>query len=272
MRSVALIVSILLLPACADQTEQPPALPELPRFALASSDPIEHGKRLSHVLGCVGCHTPELTGEDWTEPEMGVLWTANLTRSAARYSHDQLAKMITQGKRPDRALWDMPSYLFTRVHSADIDALIAYLQTLKPRGEVHPDPTMGPELERMIGSGEWVDSALEVEKKRNQGPPDLGEKHAFGRHILRATCAECHGMDLLGSDAPFPGAPPRPDLRIVGSYTREDFARFMETGKAAGDRELALMSAVARRRYSHFTDAEEDAVYAYLAEYARHSP
>ena len=68
------------------------------------------------------------------------------------------------------------------------------------------------------------------------------------------------------------GAPARPDLRMVGSYSRVDFATFMTTGKAAGERELVLMSAVARRRYSHFTDAEEDAVYNYLAELARRDP
>ena len=246
--------------------------PQSPRFELASSDQVEHGKRLSHVLGCVGCHTPDLTGEDWTEPDMGVLWTANLTQSAAKYSHEELAAMITEGKRSDRALWDMPSFLFSELNDQDIADLVVYLKTLEPSGDAHPDPTIGPRLQAEIDSGEWVDSVQDVRDKRDQGPPDLGQEHAFGRHILRATCAECHGMDLGGSEAPMAGAPARPDLRMVASYSREEFAHFMQTGEAVGGRELELMSAVGRRRYSHFTDAEEDAIYNYLAELARRDP
>lgn len=263
---------VMALAACG---ENPPDAPEqvpVPRFELASADPVEHGERLVAVLGCVGCHDPDLTGVDWSEPDMGVLWTANLTQSAAKYSHDELVTMITQGKRPDRVLWDMPSFLFNGLHPDDVSAVVAYLKTLEPTGEVHPDPTMGPELQAQIDSGEWVDSAQDVLDKSDKGPPDLGPDFAYGRFILRATCVECHGMDLRGQEAPLAGAPARPDLRMVASYDRADFAHLMETGEAAGGRELVLMSGVARRRYSHFTDTEEDAVYTYLAELARRDP
>lgn len=267
-RMAALFALMAASSACSDAALES----EAPRFELASNDPIEHGQRLSQVLGCVGCHTPELTGEDWTEPDKGVLWTANLTQSAARYSHDELASMITEGKRPDRALWDMPSFLFSELNADDLDAVVAYLKSLEPIGKVHPEPTLGPELARQIESGEWVDSAKDVESKHSTAPPDLGPEFARGRYMVRATCAECHGMDLRGSAAPLAGAPARPDLRMVGSYSAEDFAQFMATGEAAGGRELVLMSAVARRRYSHFTEAETGAVYNYLVELARRDP
>lgn len=272
MRGLVLLSVVLALVACGEGAPDSPEQPPIPRFEQVSADPVEHGERLSHVLGCVGCHTPELTGEDWTEPEMGVLWTANLTKSAAKYSHEELATMITMGKRTDRALWDMPAFLFSGLHPEDVDALIAYLKSLEPVGEVHPDPIMGPQLQKEIDSGEWVDSAQDVLDKSDDGPPDLGDDFAFGRFVIRATCVECHGMDLRGEEAPMAGAPARPDLRMVGSYDREAFAHFMATGEAAGGRELVLMSAVARRRYARFTDAEEDAVYNYLAELARSDP
>jgi hypothetical protein len=38
----------------------------------------------------------------------------------------------------------------------------------------------------------------------------------------------------------------------------------MKTGKALGDRELRMMSAVARSRFAAFTEAEVGALHAYL--------
>jgi cytochrome c1 len=39
----------------------------------------------------------------------------------------------------------------------------------------------------------------------------------------------------------------------------------MRSGKAAGNRELRLMSGVARGRYAHWTDQEVDDLYAFLS-------
>lgn len=271
---------LLALAACGERASQSqvepvvdsrPATPPY-RFEVASLDPVEHGERLSAVLGCVGCHTAELTGEDWSEPDLGVLWTANLTRSAAAYSERELTLMIAEGNRPDRALLDMPSYLFSELHPDDIASLVGYLKTLPAKGAQHPDPTIGPRLAEDIASGKFKDSAQRVQDMKGNAPPDLGPDHAFARFILRATCAECHGMDLEGDTEQLTDAPPRPSLRIVAAYSAEDFTTLMRTGKPIGDRELTLMGSVSRWRYSRFTDGEIKAVYAYLSKLAQHSP
>ncbi len=242
------------------------------RFESVSSDPIEHGERLSAVLGCIGCHLTDLTGDDWTDPDLGVLWTANLTQSVAEYSKDELIVMITEGKRPDRPLMDMPSFLFSQMHPEDISALVSYLKTVEPVGEKHPEPTIGPQLAKDIESGEFKDSVEWVAEMKNQGPPDMGPEHAYGRFIVRATCVECHGMDLEGSDSKITDAATRPTLRIVAAYSKDDFATLMETGKPLGDRELTLMGGVSRWRYSRFTDREFDAVYNYLVAFSQSAP
>ena len=280
MYPFAAVPLLLAVVGCNERTSnsqvepsiEPPAAITPYRFELVSSDPIEHGERLSAVLGCIGCHTPDLTGEDWSEPDLGVLWTANLTRSAAAYSEDELTAMIAEGKRPDRALIDMPSYLFSELHPDDLAALISYLKTLSAKGVRHPDPTIGPKLAADIASGDFKDSVQWVAEMKGKAPPDLGPEHAFARSILRATCAECHGMDLQGSTAQLMDAPPRPTLRIVAAYSAEDFSTLMKTGKPIGDRELKLMGGVSRWRYSRLTDSEIKAVYDYLAELARQSP
>lgn len=256
----------------ADPADEPSGASASFRFEMASSDSIAHGERLSAVLGCIGCHTRDLTGEDWTDPDLGVLWTANLTVSAASYSERDLAAMITEGRRPDRSLIDMPSYLFAEIHPDDLAALIDYLKSLPAKGARHPEPTIGPELAKDIASGNFKDSLQQVREMQGQAPPDLGPEHAFARSILRATCAECHGMDLQGSTEQLMGAPPRPSLRIVGAYSAEDFSALMKTGKGLGNRKLTLMGGVSRGRYSRLTDNEINAVYDYLVALSRHAP
>ena len=268
MRIVCLVAA-LSLAACGEVQPDAPEQPPIPRFEQLSPDPAEQGERLSHVLGCVGCHGLDLTGEDWTEPEMGVLWTANLTQSAQMFTEQELAAMITEGRRPDRALMDMPAFLFSGLNSEDLAAITAYLKTLEPKGDVHPDPSIGPELARQIEAGEFRDSAQHRAEMLDQLPTDMGEQHSYGRFIVRATCVECHGMDLRGGKQMADALPV--DLRVIRLYSQEEFMTLLKTGKAQGDRELALMGGVARRRYAHFTPAEMQAVHAYLAAVAEHN-
>lgn len=273
-------IPLLLAAACGDSASNSPAeavaerpAPLVPyRFEVVSADPIEHGERLSAVLGCIGCHRLDLTGEDWSDPDLGVLWTANLTYSASAYTESELTVMIAEGRRPDRALIDMPSYLFSELHPDDLAALVGYLKTLPATGDKRPEPTIGPGLARDIASGDFKDSVQSVTQMKGKAPPDIGPEHAFARFVLRATCAECHGMDLRGSTEEITDTPPRPNLRLVSAYSAEDFLTLMKAGKGIGDRELKMMGGVSRWRYSRFTEDEITAVYNYLVELARRDP
>jgi len=55
-----------------------------------------------------------------------------------------------------------------------------------------------------------------------------------------------------------------PPLAIVNAYSFEDFSRLMATGIGLGDRDLGLVSEVAEYRFSHFSDDEVQALYAFL--------
>ncbi|MFM7377507.1 MAG: c-type cytochrome [Erythrobacter sp.] len=268
-----LAMALPVLAACGEQAATPIAAdPSQPRLQLVSASPAEHGKRLSRVLGCTGCHNDRLTGNDWSEPGYGTLWSSNLTRSGERWSAPELTQMIVAGRRPDRALMEMPSHIFARLHPEDVAALVAYLESLTPVGEAHPDLTVGPLLQKEIEAGAYKDSAQVAIERKGEAPPDLGADHAFGRQIVGVTCAECHGTDLRGKPASETGANPRPDLRMVASYDPEDFTRLLRTGKAAGNREVGLMSSAARRRYAHLTEGEVAALRSYLVELAKRDP
>lgn len=268
MRAMALL---LVLAGCSAAADAPPATPEPPRFAQVSTDPVKHGERVSKVLGCTGCHGADLVGKDWSD-EFGTLWTANLTQSAAKHSDAELAQMIQTGRRADRALIGMPSHIFTQLDDRDLASVIAFIRSKPLTGQVHPNPSFTPEAEKIIAEGKLPTSAEEVAKHGKEMPPDLGREHALGRYIVRATCAECHGLQLRGAQGELPGGKGRPDLRMVGSYDPADFVTLMRTGKAAGNREVGLMSEVARGRFANLTDAEVAAVRGYLVELARRDP
>lgn len=258
--NVLWIGALLCLAACGDR---PPSPTFVISLETTSSDPVEQGRRLSAVLGCSGCHGADLTGEDWSEPGFGRLWTANLTLSAADLTDAQLDRLIRSGRRSDRELWGMPSHLFTQLSAADMAAVIAFIRSKPVAGVRHPGPTFEAVARQEIAAGKWMSSADQVAKEGDVWPPDAGEPHALGRYIVRATCAECHGLDLRGGDAP-PGKTPPPDLIVAGTYEPHQFRDLMRTGVPVGGRDLGLMGEVARGRYSLFTDAEVDAVYAYL--------
>jgi mono/diheme cytochrome c family protein len=157
----------------------------------------------------------------------------------------------------------MPSHLFTHLSDAEMQALIAWLRTHRPAGEDHPLPTFGPRAKKEIAAGTWRSSAADVAKDGQSWPPDAGAAHALGRYIVRATCAECHGLDLKGEPDQEKDRP-APPLAVVAAYDSNQFRHLLRTGEPIGGRELRLMSGVVRWRYARLTDAELDAVYAYL--------
>lgn len=272
-RSALLGALLLVSAACADQQGGPAETSQETRFERVSGNPVEHGRRLSLVLGCSGCHNDTLLGRDWSEPEYGTLWTANLTRSADLHSDEELIAMIVTGRKGDRPLYEMPSYLFGEIHSEDMAALLSYIRSLPVTGDVHPEPTIGPALAVEIASGEYRNSEQRVAEAKGTILADFGPDTALGRHIARATCAECHGIDLRGREQSMAeGGNPPPDLRIAASYDEAGFAEFMRSGKAAGNRDVNVMSMVARNRYSSLTATEVQALHQYLIELARSDP
>jgi cytochrome c553 len=233
--------------------------------ATAAPARLAHGERLTHVLGCTGCHGSGLEGRLWDHDPRGygVMWASNLTRAAAGMTDAQLRDVLTRGIHPRRAeLWVMPSELFQHLAEPDLTALIAYLRSMAPTGAASPDPRPGPRALREIASGEAKPAAALVRQLRTTLPADAGPDYALGRYITSVTCAECHGHRLEGHRSEEGSTP---DLAIVSAYSREEFERLITRGEAKDGRRIAeLMVGVARTRFSHLTPGERDALYLYL--------
>lgn len=111
---------------------------------------VEYGAYLAGPLGhCIVCHTP--MGDDgrmafdsrlgaggfpFAQPDGTVVLSPNITPTGlSGYTDEQLAAVITTGKRPDGSMVKppMPWYFFANMKKADLDAVILYLRSLPPK-------------------------------------------------------------------------------------------------------------------------------------------
>jgi mono/diheme cytochrome c family protein len=227
---------------------------------------IARGEHIAKTRGCFGCHGDKLQGDVFDDdPIMGRAVGANLARLVDTNSPATFERALRHGIGHDgRALWSMPSFNFVRLNDEDVAALYAYVKSLPSADTSLPANWLGvPRIAVAMGDDGAIPAFLgKVPPLTWQTHPDPSVRR--GEYLAMTSCTECHGFGLRG-DSPF--APPgmaAPDLALVASYSKADFTRLMRTGKAAGNRELRLMSRVARGRFVHWTDAEVDDLYAFL--------
>jgi mono/diheme cytochrome c family protein len=228
--------------------------------AAADAGAVERGRRVAVLNGCHDCHGDRMEGRLFHD-EPGVLkaWGPNLSLAAASQSDAQLDVAIRQGIGVDgRPLWVMPSNAFAHLTDAETADLLAYTRSFKPTGEVRPRIQLGAKARLGVLLGKFHSEPKTIAETADVRLPDFGPATAAGRDLARL-CVECHGADLTGSA--FLKAP---DLDVAAAYEREDFARLLKTGVAAGDRELGLMTAVGRSRFHILTEADTAGLHDYL--------
>lgn len=232
---------------------------------------IARGRHIALTRGCGGCHGRALEGEVFADSpwyDYGRAVGPNLARLAREQDAATLEAAIRQGIGHDgRALWSMPSYNFANLTDADTAALIAWLRTAPVKEKPLPAGYLG--WKARWGMATATDAAIPAFIKqtpflRHQQDPD--PRIRLGEYLAMTSCNECHGFALRGDD-PFapPGKGP-PDLAGARGYSKPDFEKLMRTGLPPDGRKLRLMDEVARGRFVHWTDAEVDAIYAYLAQ------
>ncbi len=241
-----------------------------PATPLEGAKLVAKGQRVGTVLGCIGCHTPDLSGQDFTEDAKRLtIWSSNLTLALPHYSDAALERTLRTGKRPDgSAMWAMPSATIGQISAPDMKALIAWLRTMPPKGVVHPAMVWGPDGPAARARGEIESSPEEVAEYRRLHPVDLGAATAHGRYLVTTVCSGCHGPQLKGHK----DEPHVPDLMIAASYDLPAFRHLLKTGEPMGEkRNLGLMGMVAKYHFSRLTDDEVADIHAYLVARAAHN-
>jgi mono/diheme cytochrome c family protein len=225
--------------------------------------------RLARVLGCLSCHGEGLKGKlMFDAPGVARVFAPNITEIAAKSTDQQLAAGIRQGIGHDgRGLFIMPSPMYSRLTDKEAAALVGWIRTL-PRAEGQRRGLRAGPIGRLgLVIGSFRPGPEGVAEFRRQVPIALGPEHEAARHMAATNCAECHGPALMGGSAgPDEKAP---DLNVAAGYDPAQFRILMKTGRPPSGKDLGLMSEVARNDFSHLTDAEIDALHAYLVARAK---
>lgn len=115
------------------------------------TDRVRYGAYLAGPLGrCTECHTPSNNGDKPDYKKMlgaggvefrgpwGQAVSGNITpdedTGLGEYSDSQIKEMIVNGQRPNRTLVGRPMAhsFYERISGDDLDAIVAYLRSLKP--------------------------------------------------------------------------------------------------------------------------------------------
>jgi len=222
---------------------------------------IAAGRHIFETRGCEGCHGPGLSGKVFfDQPWLARLIAPNVPKSIRGYSDPELARLLRHGVRPNgQGVAVMPSSMFYHLDDEDLGALIAYVRTVPERaGDPLPSNSMRLLARLGLTMGQYKVEPRNIAHDTPRAPkgPDAA---SLGRYIAMSSCTECHGQRLQGTPQ---GAPA---LVIVGGYTPSEFAKLMREGVPKDGKEREMMSPVARSRFSHFTDEEVAALYAYLS-------
>lgn len=223
---------------------------------------IARGAHLVETRGCRGCHGDDLQGQQmW-----GYAVAPNLAQLAHQLSAAEIEAALRHGIGHDgKALYSMPAFSFIRLRDADVADMIAYLRSVPVVPRDLPDPVLpwGIRFNLARGADQAIAGFLgRVPPLKRDGDDAL----ARGEYIAMTTCIECHGFSLR-ADSPFDDET-APDLIVVAGYDATAFAHLMRSGKALGERELPMMSGVARSRFVHFTDEEVRDLYSFLSDLA----
>jgi len=248
----------LLLAGCHPQAKQP-------TYAGADystlSQKVAHGKRLSYILDCHGCHADNLQGHDMSDDpaKQGSIYSPNITLLVGKYSDAELERLIRHGQPKDgRTFWFMPVESYQFLDDRDLDAIVAYLRTLKPTGKPQP-PFRFNRFERQdVDAGILGSAQVQIGKYLEHPPIDLGPQHAWGRYLVQTTCTACHNNTLQG----WPNF--TPNLDIAGAYSKAELTRLLTNGQGKQGKDVGPMSRVARANFSHLMPREREAIVGYI--------
>ena len=163
--------------------------------------PVERGKYLvTTIMTCQNCHTPKgergapvyerdlSSGLSWDEPPFKVT-ASNITQDKetgiGSWTDAQIKTALRKGQRPNgvQLAAIMPYDFYEILTDRDLNAIVAYLRTVKPVKQTVPDPIYKIALPRHIVAG--------AEKPFTEA--DMTDKVKKGFYLATiGHCFECH--------------------------------------------------------------------------------
>lgn len=201
--SALFAASTAIIIACNNDSKESPVVMSKEDSAKAI---VEHGSYLAnHVAVCIDCHSkrditkfsfPVIPGTEGgggftfgkESAVPGEVTSPNITPFALKdWTDDEIVKAITLGinKKGDTLFPLMPYHNYSRMAKSDLDAIIAYLRTLKPI-----DSTTAP---RKLLIPPSMFGPLPQNSLAQNAKPDPSEKIKYGEYVtMVASCSDCH--------------------------------------------------------------------------------
>jgi mono/diheme cytochrome c family protein len=238
---------------------------------------LAEGKRIFQYRGCEACHGEQLQGQVYLDnPAIGQVITPNLTTGqggiGAQRTDEDLLRSIRHGVRPDGTpLLFMPSTEFYYLSDKDAGRVIAYIRSTPPVDNEMPASNLSVTGRIVMNVAKEI-TFLPAELVPHEAPrpisPEPGITAEYGEY-LTYSCKVCHGMTLSGGE--IPGFPPEwpsaPNLTSgkgsrLPTWGEDGFIEIIRTGQKHGRN--INPDYMPWKSYSHMTDDELRAVYAYL--------
>jgi len=257
-------------------------------FANAQSDLVKRGDYLVNgILTCGNCHSPkgpngDIPGKEfsgglsWDEPPFKVT-APNITQDKetgiGNWTDVQIKKLLRTGELPNgvHIAMVMPTGFYHIMTERDLDAVVAYLRTLKPIKNTVPAPVYKmPQIEHVLPGGETPYTGAM-----------MGDKLKKGFYLATiAHCMECHtpmdkgvrqwGTRLGAGGFDFPGPwgvstsrnITSSKTKGIGGWTDAEIKRAITTGVSKDGSHLK--PPMGFHYYASLTPADLDAVVAYL--------
>ncbi len=256
--------------------------------AKAQSDPVKRGDYLMNtIMTCANCHSPKgppeaTAGKDysgglsWDEPPFKVT-APNITQDKetgiGSWSDAEIKTLMRTGKRPNgvQIAEVMPTAFYGIVTDGDMDAIVAYLRTIKPVSNKVPDPI----YKMQIPHGSFPGAETPYTEETLKDPVKNGFYLATIGH-----CMECHTpmgprgkefADKMGAGGfEFPGPwglsvsknITASKTKGIGDWTDDQIKQAVTKG--VGKDGGPLKPPMGFPYYAHMTAADLDAVVVYL--------
>jgi mono/diheme cytochrome c family protein len=256
--------------------------------AQAQSDLVKRGDYLVNtIMTCGNCHTPKGPAGDimdkafsgglsWDEPPFKVT-ASNITQDKetgiGAWTDAQIKTALRTGKRPNgvQLAEVMPTAFYGIVTERDMDAIVAYLRTLKPVSNKVPDPIYKMQIPHIPFPGSekpYTEAMLTDKVKKGFYLATIGH------------CMECHtpfgprGKDFVGDlgkgGMEFPGPWGKSVSRNItesktkgiGAWTDAEIKTAITAGKSKDG--SPLKPPMGYPLYARMTDQDLSAVVAYL--------
>mgnify|MGYP001274476975 CR=1 FL=1 len=258
---------------------------------------VARGQYIFAVGGGCACHSePKGThnaGARAFPIPMGTVYSTNLTSDKETglggWTDQQIIDGIVKGLRKDgsRILPVMPYGAYSGMAQDDLNALVAYLRTLKPVKKTTPD-LKAPPLARSLGTAAWLKAFGIFHKSPATAPKSGVERGKYlADHV--AICGDCHtprnsigvpsrtlymagaGKDIGPLGQSIPNITPDKDTGI-GDWKRDDIAELLLKGiKPDFDNVQGLMEEVIQGAPHGYKDMRKEDALA-IADYLKSIP